>query len=512
MRPTEPASIGSSLEDTNSRGDGFRVVVVGAGVGGLAVAALLAKDGHEVTVVEKNESIGGRAGAFIRDGFAFDTGPTWYLMPDVFDRFFQEFGRRTSDLYTLYRLDPSYRVFFDDGEVVDISHDVEKVYQLFDSLEEGGGEKLRRFLNKCEELYKSIRKTLYLDLDSPLSLLNREILSQGLKINIFESVESYVKKSFQSDKARKILLYSVGFIGTPPAKSPSFYAILNYVKIVQGVYFPEGGIRRLVQVLYDLAKSQGVEFLTGQEVKKIEVEDGVARRVLVDGSALDADVVVVNADYAYTELNLLDRRYRTYDENYWRSRTLTPSALIAFIGLDRKIDSLTTHNVFLERDWSENFYQIFDPLRAKWPDYASYYVHVPSKVDKSAAPKEGEAVFFLIPIASGLEDSDEKREKLFTNILRDLEHKTGEKIGENIVLKGLFSIRDFSARFNAFRGTALGLAHTLRQTAFWRPRHRSAKVKNLYYTGQYTHPGIGLPMVLISAQIVRKKIAKELKS
>ncbi|BAJ50442.1 phytoene dehydrogenase [Candidatus Caldarchaeum subterraneum] len=488
----------------------LRIVVVGAGVGGLAAAALLAREGHEVTVAEKNNNVGGRAGVLSRDGFTFDMGPTWYLMPEIFDRFYSHFGKKTSDFYNLLKLDPGYRVFFDDGVKVDISAELEENIRLFDGLEPNGGEKLRRFLAKCEELYNSISKTLYLDLDSPFSFLNPEILSQGIKINIFESVESYVKKWFQSDKARKLLLYSIGFIGTPPSKAPAFYAILNYVKLVQGVYMPEHGIRQVVDTLYGLAKQENVEFLLGHEVSKIEVTNSKAERVYLNDSSMKVDAVVVNADYAFFETRVLEPRYRTYDVDYWSKRMFTPSALIAYLGLDKKVENIIPHNVFLEKDWGENFYQIFDPRYAKWPEYASYYVHVPSKIDKTAAPPGGEAVFILIPVANGIEDDDKKRETLFNNVLRDLEQKTGENIHENIVFKQLFSIRDFSARYHAYRGSALGLAHTLGQTAFWRPVHRSKKVKNLYYTGQYTHPGIGVPMVLISAEIIRNKLRKEL--
>ncbi|MEN3047442.1 MAG: phytoene desaturase family protein [Candidatus Caldarchaeales archaeon] len=499
----------SRSPDDAGRGRGKRVVVVGAGLGGLAAAALLARDGHEVTVIEKNEWVGGRAGSFSRDGFTFDTGPTWYLMPDVFEQFFAQFGRRPEDFYRLHRLDPSYRVFFDDGTVIDVSADIEEVYGLFDELEDGGGEKLRRFLGKCGELYASIRRTLYLDLDSPPSLLNREVLSQGMKVNVLESVESFVKRHFSSDKARKILLYSIGFVGTPPSRAPSFYAILNYVKLVQGVYYPEGGVRKVVEAVYGLAREHGVEFVLGREVRSLEISGGRVRRVIADGASLEADAVVVNADYAHFETEVLEPRYRTYDLDYWNRRTFTPSALIAFVGVRGKLESLVNHNVVLERDWGENFSQIFDPRAARWPDYASYYVHVPSKTDPSAAPREGEALFILVPVPAGLRDGEAERERLYSNVLRDLERRTGEEIADRVAVRRLFSVSDFVSAFNSFKGSALGLAHTLGQTAFWRPRHRSRKVRNLYYTGQYTHPGIGLPMVLISAEIVRRKVARE---
>jgi len=481
----------------------MNIVIVGAGFGGISAAALLAQKGLEVTVIEKNEGPGGRASVYSEGGFTFDMGPSWYLMPDVFENFFAEFNAKPEDFYDLKKLEPAYRVFFDGGRVVDVSSDIEKNYELFDSFEEDGGERLREYLESAGKLYDSVvKEMLYRDYRSVLDFLNGKLLLQGLRLNILESLEHFVKRRFKSDEARKILQYSMGFLGSAPQNTPSMYHIMSHIDMTLGVFYPEGGIRRVAQSIYELALEHGARFHFNEEVKRIEVIDGVATSVITDRNIYEANAVLVNADYPHSELELLDEPHRTYDETYWESRVMAPSAFVAYLGVDRVIDALEHHNLFLERDWADKFQEVFDPRRARWPERPSYYVNVPSRTDTTAAPQGSDTLFILVPLAPGMEDNEELREGLYRRVMDDLERKVGENIRDHVVVKRIFAINDFRDRYNAYRGTALGLSHTLRQTALWRPSHKSKKVKNLYYTGHYTHPGIGVPMTLISSQIV----------
>ncbi|MDI6841575.1 MAG: phytoene desaturase family protein [Methanothermobacter wolfeii] len=489
----------------------MEVIIVGSGFGGLSAAALLAKEDFNITVIEKNEGPGGRASVYSEGGFTFDMGPSWYLMPDIFQKFFEEFGKNPDDFFELKRLDPSYKVFFDNEKTVSISADIEKNYELFDSFEENGAEKLRDYLESAGKLYESIvKEMLYRDYRSILDLLNGKLLLQGLRLNILESLEHFVSHRFESEEARKILQYSIGFLGSAPQKTPSMYHIMSHIDMTMGVFYPEGGIRRVAASIYELALEHGARFHFNEEVQRIKVTDGMANSVITDKSIYEADAVVVNADYPHSELELLDKPHRTYDEDYWKSRVLAPSAFVAYLGVDRVFDSLEHHNLFLEKDWVEKFQQVFDPEKAAWPEKPSYYVNVPSRTDTTAAPEGSDTLFILVPLAPGMKDTPELRERLYSNIMDDLEEKIGENIREHVVVKRIFAINDFRERYNAYRGTALGLSHTLRQTALWRPSHKSRKVKNLYYTGQYTHPGIGVPMTLISSQIVCREIQDEL--
>jgi len=323
-----------------------------------------------------------------------------------------------------------------------------------------------------------------------------------LRLNILESLEHFVNRRFKSDEARKILQYSMGFLGSAPQNTPSMYHIMSHIDMTLGVFYPEGGIRRVAQSIYELALEHGARFHFNEEVKRIEVIDGVATSIITDRNIYEADAVLVNADYPHSELELLDEPHRTYDEAYWESRVMAPSAFVAYLGVDRVIDALEHHNLFLERDWADKFQEVFDPRRARWPERPSYYVNVPSRTDTTAAPQGSDTLFILVPLAPGMEDNEELREGLYRRVMDDLERKVGENIRDHVVVKRIFAINDFRDRYNAYRGTALGLSHTLRQTALWRPSHKSKKVKNLYYTGHYTHPGIGVPMTLISSQIV----------
>lgn len=485
----------------------MRAVIVGAGFGGLSVAALLAKGGFDVTVIEKNEQPGGRASVHRDGGFTFDMGPSWYLMPDVYDRFFAEFGKSPKDYFPLVRLDPSYRVFFADDQIADVSADIEKNLAIFESFEPGGAEKLRNYLAESEETYRTtMDDLLYRDYRSIFDFFDRRLLSRGRKLRPFENLETYVKKRFSSDEARKVVQYSIGFLGGSPRNTPSFYHIMTHIDMNMGVWYPEGGMRAVVEALVTLGREFGVEYRYNEPVTAIDVEGGVARRVVTPLGAHETDIVVVNADYPFAEMHLLPENSRSYPASYWEKKVLAPSTFVAYLGVDREITKLAHHNVFLEPDWEEGFETIFDPKKAAWPENPSFYVNVPSRTDTTAAPGGTDTLFLLAPLAPGLEDTPELRERLYDHLMSRMEEILGENILDAVVTRRIFALSDFADRYNAYRGTALGLTHTLRQTALWRPAHRSKKVGNVYYTGQYTHPGIGVPMTLISSQIVAREL------
>lgn len=485
----------------------MNVLIVGAGFGGLSAAALLAKDGYQVTVVEKNEGPGGRASVYSDQGFHFDMGPSWYLMPDVFEHFYANFGKKPEDLFQLDKLDPSYRIFFDDTNVVDISADLDENYRLFDSLEDGGAVKLKEYLASAQELYDhSVKEMLYRDYTSVLDFLNGKLLLSGIRMNILENLEHYVNRKFSSDEARKIVQYSIGFLGSSPKKTPSLYHIMSHIDLTLGVWYPQGGIREVARTMMELAQSYGAKFKFNEPVELLEVHDKQVKRVITSKEVYEPDIVIVNADYAHSELDLLSEENQTYNESYWEKRVLAPSALVAYVGINREMETLVHHNLFLEKDWAEGFDTLFDPKKLDWPENPSYYVNIPSKTDKTAAPPGSDTLFILIPLAPGIEDTTSKREELYNQIMDDLEAKTKENIRDHIVVKRIFALEDFKERYNAYKGTALGLSHTLMQTALFRPAHKSKKVENLYYSGQFTHPGIGVPMTLISSEIVAQEI------
>lgn len=485
------------------------VVIIGGGFGGLSASALLAKQGFKVTLLEKNKDLGGRARVWKQDGFSFDMGPSWYLMPEVYEKFFAIFGKKSSDYYELKRLDPSYRIFFGKDEKIDISTDPKQNEILFDSFEEKGGEKFRKYLDFSKYQYDiSMKSFIYKDYPNLLSFFDKELLKVGPKLKVFESMERYVHRFFNSDKARKVLLYNIVFLGGSPKITPAIYSVMAHADFNLGVWYPLKGFGAIVNAMTQIAKEQGVQFKTNCIVKKIVVnKSGIAEKVLTNRGEIKADVVLANADYSFVETSLLDNKFQSYPLSYWKKKTIAPSGFILYLGLNKKIKNLAHHNLFLANDWVNHFDEIFK--NPSWPENPSYYVCAPSKTDPSVAPKNYENIFILVPIASGIKDTKKMREQFSKKIVNHLEELIEENIEESIILKRTFSLNDFKDDYNAFQGTALGLTHTLLQTAVFRPKNKSQKVKNLYYTGQYTLPGTGVPMVIISSEIVTKKIVDE---
>ncbi len=493
------------------------VVIIGSGFGGLGSACLLAKSGYDVTVVEKNEACGGRASVFSKDGYTFDMGPSWYLMPDVFEQFFRLMGERVEDHLDLKKLSPSYRIFFKDVEkngisplVVDLTSDLEKDIPTFEQLEPGSGQQLRDYLASAAYQYTIAKdRFMYKNYDSILDFLNRDTMIEGRKLSVFQSMDRYVRRYFHSDEIQKIMQYTLVFLGSSPFNTPALYNIMSHIDFNMGVFYPMGGIYKIIEALVAIASKHGVTFRTNAPVAKILLENNHAIGVeLESGEKILADIVISNADIHHTETALLPPEAREHSDAYWKKRVLAPSAFIMYLGIDGRIPELTHHNLLFSKDWKKNFGEIFDD--PKWPTDPSMYVCAPSVTDPSVAPVDKENLFVLVPIASGLDYSDQDLETYGDQVLTTLEREMKiPNLRQRVEFKQFFCAKDFVSRYNSYQGTALGLAHTLMQTALFRPNNISKKVDNLYYVGANTNPGIGMPVCLISAELVWKRLMKD---
>ena len=484
------------------------IVVIGAGFAGLAAASCLAKAGHTVTIVEKNKTPGGRARAFQTGGFMFDMGPSWYWMPDVFEHYFGLFGHKPADFYDLHRLDPSYRVFFGKEDVVDLPAAMQGLYGFFESLEPGSGSALQEFLRQAAYKYEvSMRKLVYKPGRSLREFMSTRLLLDVLRLDVFKSLHDHARKFFRHPQLLQIVEFPVLFLGATPQNTPALYSLMNYADMGLGTWYPMGGMHKIVEGMVKVAEEQGVRLLLDCPVHEIVVEKDEATKVLTAKGDIAADVVVAGADYHHVEQELLEPRWRTYGADYWRKRTMAPSCLLFYLGVDKKLKNLQHHNLFFDRDFKQHAQEIYEQPR--WPSDPLFYACVPSLTDVSVAPAGKENLFLLVPVAPGLEDTEEIREQYFSRIVDRLENLTDQSIQDSIIYKRSYAHQDFIKDYHAFRGNAYGLANTLRQTALLKPSLKSKRVKNLYYTGQLTVPGPGVPPSLISGQVVAGEIEKD---
>lgn len=481
------------------RGEVKNIAIIGAGFSGLYASILLAKAGHRVTVFEKNDRIGGRARVYQEKGFTFDMGPSWYWMPELIDQLFEEIGENRSEYFKLIRLNPSYRVFWED-DFSDIPADRDELVALFEGYEQGGGEKLKRFLNDAKSKYE-IAIPEYLEKPGLKlnEVVNFKVLKESFKLDVFKSVDKYVRNRFSSPKSIGLLNFPVLFLGEMPSRIPSLYTLMNYADMGLGTWYPEGGMGKLPEALHKVAQKFGVEFKLNASVDAFNCEAGEIRTISVNGKNLSFDAVVASADYNFVEQNLVPKKFRRYSSQYWDTRSLAPSSLIFYLGIDKKLENLEHHNLFFDEDLVAHGKEIYE--NPNWPKRPLFYACMPSKTDRTVAPEGMENIFILIPIAPNIEDTEELREKYFNIVMNRLEERTGQNIRDHIIYKRSYCIEDFKNDYNAYKGNAYGLANTLKQTANLKPKITS-KLDNLFYCGQLTVPGPGVPPALMSGKLV----------
>ncbi|HSP12571.1 MAG TPA: oleate hydratase [Salegentibacter sp.] len=473
------------------------VSIIGSGFASLAAACYLARDGYEVEIFEKNETIGGRARQLKKDGFTFDIGPTWYWMPDVFERFFADFGKTPNDFYELEKLNPAYKVFFGKEDSITIEDTLEKIYKAFETEEPGSAKKLEKFIAEALDNYNiAIKQLVYRPGLSPLELITP---ATAKKLgSFFSTISKEVRKEFTNPKLIQILEFPVLFLGAKASNTPAFYSFMNYADFGLGTWHPKGGMYKVIEGIEQLAISLGVKLNTSAPVEKIFVKNDTATGILVNEKRIKSDYVLSGADYHHTE-TLLPKDNRQYSESYWDKKTFAPSSLLFYVGFDKKLANITHHSLFFDTDFEKHARAIYDD--AKWPEDPLFYASFPSVTDGSSAPQGKEAGIFLIPLAPDVEDSEVIRDEYFMKIITRFEHITQQKVTDNILFKESFCVNDFKQEYNSYKGNAYGLANTLFQTAFLRPKLKSKKVHNLFFTGQLTVPGPGVPPSLISGKL-----------
>ena len=488
-----------------------KISIIGSGFSGLSAAAYLSAAGHEVHVFEKNNTPGGRARQFKTvNGYVFDMGPSWYWMPGVFERFFNDFGYSVADFYELKLLDPSFEVIFKDNEKMSVPENYSALSNLFESIEPGSAKQLEKFMKEAEYKYKTgIDNLVYKPGLSISEFADADLIKGAFRLQVFSSFSKHVRKYFSHPKLIALMEFPILFLGAMPQDTPALYSLMNYAGLKLGTWYPQGGFGKVIEAMADVAKAHGAKFHLEATVEKIEIEDNLVAGIVVNGKKFDCDAVIASADYHHVEEKLLPAAYRNYNEYYWEKKTFAPSCLIYFVGINKKIKSLQHHTLFFDEDLFEHSKEIYKS--PQWPTNPLFYACCPSKSDNSVAPAGHENLFLLMPIAPGLKDSDTVRGDYYYKMMYRLQKHTGENLLSYIDFKKSYCINDFVTDYNSYKGNAYGLANTLLQTAMLKPKIRNKKISNLFYTGQLTVPGPGVPPAIISGKIAAEQLLKHLK-
>ena len=487
------------------------ISVIGSGFSGLSASALLAAKGNTVTVYEKNDTIGGRARTIQSNGFVFDMGPSWYWMPDVFERYYNLFDRTAADFYELKKLNPGFRVIFGVNDYIDVPEDFDQLCSLFESIEKGSAEKLKKFITQAEYKYKvGMADMVYLPGHSIKEFMSISLLKDAINIQLFSSFKKHVRSYFKNPRLIAIIEFPVLFLGAMPKDTPALYSLMNYAGLKQGTFYPMGGFGKVVEAFKKIAIDSGVIFKTSENVERFQLQNRSISHIISNGKSIETDAVIASADYQHIESKLLPKEFRSYDDSYWNKKTFAPSCLIYYLGVNKKVDKLIHHNLFFDENIEEHAKEIYKDK--KWPKKPLFYVCCPSKTDPSVAPEGSENLFLLMPISPGLQDEEETRESYYTIMMDRLCKYVGEDIRSNIVYKKSYSVSNFINDYNAYKGNAYGLANTLSQTAILKPKMKSKKVDNLFFAGQLTVPGPGVPPSIISGQIAATELMKSFKS
>ncbi len=483
-----------------------KITIIGSGFSSLSAAAYLAKEGYAVEVFEKNATIGGRARQYVQDGFTFDMGPSWYWMPDVFERFFQDFGKKREDYYNLHLLEPSYRIYYAENEFIDVKPEVDYLSSVFEKYQPGSSKYLRKFLKEARDNYNiAIKDLVYRPGLSPFELVNAQTLK---RIHLFfTSIKKQIRSKIKHPYLFQLLEFPVLFLGAKPGNTPAFYNFMNYADLGLGTWYPEGGMFSVVEAMKKVGEEHGVKFNTSSNVEQILTNGIGVKGLIVNDRLYESNVVLSGADYEHTE-TLLNEKNRMYSDKYWKRKVFAPSALLFYVGISKKLKGILHHMLFFDESFDSHAKEIYD--EPQWPLKPLFYSSFPSVTEATCAPVGYENGTFLIPVATGIEDSNQIREAYFEKILERFKKLTGHDISNDIVLKRAYSVNDFVNDYNSYGGNAYGLANTLTQTAFLRPRLKSRKVKGLFFTGQLTVPGPGVPPALISGKLSSKLITKYL--